>query len=255
MESKSAVAAKFTTLARDWSAREYNNPAAFMERRAALVQNWGATLSPGDRILELGCGDGALSCFLAGQGFDVTGVDISPGMIDEARRRATAAGVPAKFEVGDADTLKVTEHYEGIVSFMGAFFTYSQKPGVFLQAAMPFVRKKVILDWNFRSPGSFIDGAQVMRAAGLTNIEWRPWFISHQTTTPSDSGLRSWIEERPNLSLLLLTLKRWHYTVQLKGEKIDTEDVRNGSDEGWRGNPLPGSFLQRSLMTLGQLTR
>jgi|ERR1043166_2750848 SAM-dependent methyltransferase len=255
MESKSAIAAKFTPLARDWSTREYNNPTAFMERRAALVKNWGAALSPGDRILEIGCGDGALSCFLASQGFEVTGVDISPGMIDEARRRANAAGVSAQFEVADADSLKLTEQYDGIVSFMSALFTYSEDPAAFLQSAVPLVRKKVIVDWNFRSPGTFVDAAQVMQAAGLTNIEWRPWFVPYQTTQPSESGLRGWLEERPNLSLLLLMFKRWHYTIQLMGEKSDTEDSRNGSDDNWRGNPLPGSLVQRSLITLGQLTR
>ncbi|MFN2596483.1 MAG: class I SAM-dependent methyltransferase, partial [Pyrinomonadaceae bacterium] len=87
-EDKALTADKFTALSRGWSEREYTDPSAFMRRRAALVRDWGARLRPGDRVLELGCGDGALSCLLAAEGFDVTGVDIAPGMIAEARARA-----------------------------------------------------------------------------------------------------------------------------------------------------------------------
>jgi len=253
MVSKAETAEKFTALSRGWSQREYRDPASFMERRAALVRNWGATLQPGDRILELGCGDGTLSCFLARQGFEVTGVDISPGMIEEARRQAAVNGVSAKFEHADGDSFKVTEPYDAIVSFMSAFFTYLDDPATFIDSALPFVRKKLILDWNFRSPGSFVEAGQLMQQAGLQQIEWRPWLIPHTTVGTSPPSFRSWIEGRPNLSLLALILKRWHYTVYLKGERAGANG--NGANHSVQGNPLPGSFIQRSLIKFGQLTR
>ena len=252
MESKSVTAAKFTTVSRGWSEREYHDPASFMERRAALVQDWGARLQPGDRILELGCGDGALSCFLARQGFDVTGIDISPGMVEEAKQRAAREGVAVRFEVADGDSFEVAEPYDGVISFMSAFFTYSENPASFIKRATPFIRKKLIVDWNFRSPGTFVEAAEVLQAAGLRQVEWRPWLVPH--TTPRASRVRNWFEERPNLSLLLLTLKRWHYTVYLKGEKIDAARVRDGSNE-WHGNRLPVSLLQRSIIKVGKVTR
>ena len=86
-EDKALTAGKFSALSRGWSEREYRDPSGFMRRRAAMVREWGTVLRPGDRVLELGCGDGALSCVLASEGFEVTGVDISKGMIEEARRR------------------------------------------------------------------------------------------------------------------------------------------------------------------------
>jgi len=50
-------------------------------------------------ILELGCGSGRVTIPLAAAGLDVTGLDISPAMLDAARKRA--AGLPATFVAGD----------------------------------------------------------------------------------------------------------------------------------------------------------
>lgn len=54
-------------------------------------------LQPGERILDLGCGAGRHSIELAGRGYAVTGVDVSPFMLEEARKRASEAGVEAVF--------------------------------------------------------------------------------------------------------------------------------------------------------------
>jgi SAM-dependent methyltransferase len=53
------------------------------------------------RALELGCGTGVNAVWLAGQGFDVTAVDLSPLAIERARQRAADAGVTVNFLSGD----------------------------------------------------------------------------------------------------------------------------------------------------------
>jgi SAM-dependent methyltransferase len=254
-EDKALTAGKFSAIARGWSEREYGDIDGFMRRRAAWVREWGTRLRPGDRILELGCGDGALSCVLASEGFDVTGVDISKGMIDEARRRAERESSPARFEVADSDALKTEEPFDAVVSFMGAFFTYTENPSEFLARVVPRVRKKVIVDWNFRSPCAFEEAARALEAAGLHRVEWRPWLVPHTTRAPSRPGLRGRLEERPNLSLLLLTLKRWHYTIHFKGEKADAGTPEDDGAEKFEGHAVNGGFLQRTLIKLGQATR
>ncbi len=45
------------------------------------------------RAIDLGCGTGANVVHLAGQGYDVTGVDFSPVALEKARNRADDAGV------------------------------------------------------------------------------------------------------------------------------------------------------------------
>jgi len=51
----------------------------------------------GARILEAGCGDGLNVIYLAGLGYDVTGVDVSEAAISRARQVAAENGVRAEF--------------------------------------------------------------------------------------------------------------------------------------------------------------
>jgi SAM-dependent methyltransferase len=54
----------------------------------------------GGRALELGCGDGRKSLWLARRGWDVTGIDISPTAIGWARDKAAEASLTVDFRVG-----------------------------------------------------------------------------------------------------------------------------------------------------------
>jgi 2-polyprenyl-3-methyl-5-hydroxy-6-metoxy-1,4-benzoquinol methylase len=54
------------------------------------------------RVLDVGCGTGSLSIVLAGLGFDVTGIDISPAMIARSQEKAEQAGHDIQFQVMDA---------------------------------------------------------------------------------------------------------------------------------------------------------
>lgn len=53
------------------------------------------------RALELGCGTGTNSVWLAQHGFEVTGVDVAPLAIEQAEQRARAAGVRVQFLAAD----------------------------------------------------------------------------------------------------------------------------------------------------------
>ena len=54
------------------------------------------------QVLDLACGTGNVSELLAGEGFAVTGVDIAPGMIAQARRKRQEQGLPIAYAVQDA---------------------------------------------------------------------------------------------------------------------------------------------------------
>jgi ubiquinone/menaquinone biosynthesis C-methylase UbiE len=65
-----------------------------------LLRAW-APPAPAD-VLDVGCGTGSLSVLLAAAGHRVTGVDLSPRMIEQARAKLSACGLTGRFLVGDA---------------------------------------------------------------------------------------------------------------------------------------------------------
>lgn len=83
-----------------------------MRNRDELEGDWGLRLAsllreeadvrPGCRALDVGCGPGILSITLASLGADVTGIDLSPGMLREAEGNAAAHQLAVDFREGDA---------------------------------------------------------------------------------------------------------------------------------------------------------
>ncbi|GAA3683363.1 hypothetical protein GCM10022267_82690 [Lentzea roselyniae] len=68
--------------------------------RSELVRLVTSGRIPPGRAIDLGCGSGANSIFLAAHGFDVTGVDYSPVGLEKARR-ATPPSLSVSWLVGD----------------------------------------------------------------------------------------------------------------------------------------------------------
>ena len=75
-----------------WCVEQYRANAAFVPAYGEDLLSW---LEPrsGERILDLGCGDGSLTEKIAASGAAVVGVDGSPAMIDAARARGLDAHV------------------------------------------------------------------------------------------------------------------------------------------------------------------
>src|SRR5262249_14568313 len=90
-----------TGMTNQWNAAEYDAKHAFVyEKARGLVE----LLAPkaGERILDLGCGTGALTAEIAARGAEVLGVDRSEEMIGQARKKFPAL----RFEVMDARELR-----------------------------------------------------------------------------------------------------------------------------------------------------
>jgi 2-polyprenyl-3-methyl-5-hydroxy-6-metoxy-1,4-benzoquinol methylase len=61
------------------------------------------------RAIDLGCGSGRHTIYLAQHGFQVTGVDFSSAAIEKAHVKAEAAGVKVDFVVDDLTDLRQVE--------------------------------------------------------------------------------------------------------------------------------------------------
>ncbi len=73
-----------------WSAGTYHTHARFVSDLAGAVVEWLAP-QPGERILDLGCGDGVLTADLVRSGAQMVGVDSSPDFIAAAKGRGLDA--------------------------------------------------------------------------------------------------------------------------------------------------------------------
>jgi trans-aconitate methyltransferase len=67
---------------------------------------------PGEKIIDLGCGTGALSAEIAARGAEPLGIDGSPALVGQARM--LNAGL--SFTVGDAGDFTVTEPFDAVAS-------------------------------------------------------------------------------------------------------------------------------------------
>ena len=91
---------------------EFYNRAIHLEQRLAL-EPW-LKVTAGTRVLDVGCGVGRWSRLLAARGARVTGVDLSPTMIEQAQCRAATEGIAdrCRFEVQDLSNLNVGERFD-----------------------------------------------------------------------------------------------------------------------------------------------
>lgn len=91
-------------------------------RAAAL-----ATVQPGERLLDVGCGTGSLAVAAARHGARVVGIDRSRSMLALAREKATRAGVSVTFREGRLPVLPLPpEAFHEVFDVATATFTLSE---------------------------------------------------------------------------------------------------------------------------------
>ncbi len=69
------------------------------------------------RLLDVCCGTGTMCEMLIDEGYEVTGFDIAPEMIVEAKKKAIEKGIKIRYEVTDARTFDLADTFDGAFSF------------------------------------------------------------------------------------------------------------------------------------------
>ncbi|OKJ74992.1 class I SAM-dependent DNA methyltransferase [Streptomyces sp. CB02460] len=98
-----ATRASYDTVAADYAALLADELAAKHLDRAMLGAF--AAYAHGGPVADLGCGPGRVTAFLRDLGLDAFGLDLSPGMVAEARRRYPGL----RFEVGTMTALDLAD--------------------------------------------------------------------------------------------------------------------------------------------------
>lgn len=107
---------------RVWAAGDY--PAIARHLRPISVETLElAGVAAGQQVLDVGVGDGNTAIEAARRGAAVTGLDISPDLLDKARRRIAAEGFHVELHEGHAEDLPFADAtFDAVVSVLGVIF-------------------------------------------------------------------------------------------------------------------------------------
>ncbi len=161
-------------------------------------------LAEGGPVADAGCGPGHVSFYLAAAGADVTGFDLTPEMVTEARRRFPEL----TFEEGDLTDLPpppggggwaVAVAWYSMVHLAGselapaiALLSAAVRPGGWVAVALhvgsehrhldEWFDRPVDVDFTLHDAGAVLDA---FHTAGLTDVEWYgrgPYLAGLETT-------------------------------------------------------------------------
>jgi SAM-dependent methyltransferase len=194
-----------------WSASRYGAHARFVSDLGAPVLEMLAP-RPGERILDLGCGDGALTARLAERGCIVVGVDSSEDMVAAARARGIDARLLDAHELpfeGEFDAVfsNAALHWMKEPSRVVAGVRRALRPGgrfvgemggcgnvaAIERALLAAVRRRgleVESPWYFPRPEEY---RRVLAAGGFEVLHVELF----ERPTPLPGDIRDWLETMP----------------------------------------------------------
>jgi SAM-dependent methyltransferase len=120
--TSSEMAALKTKLRATWIAGDFGQIAKSYTSDAEEFINR-LNLAPGTKVLDVACGTGNLALPAARAGAVVTGVDIAPNLVEQARENARREGLNVRFDEGDAEALPYDDaSFDAVLTMFGAMF-------------------------------------------------------------------------------------------------------------------------------------
>jgi SAM-dependent methyltransferase len=193
-----------------WSAEAYAQNARFVAELGRPVVDLLAPL-PGERVLDLGCGDGALTAELGALGCIVTGVDASPELLAAARNRGLDV------VLGDGHALPFQAAFDAV--FSNAALVWMTRPDAVIAGVARALRPGGRFVAELGGIGNVAAIGTALRAvlleAGIDALALRPWYFPSpgeyterlerhgfdvevmeliHRPTPLPTGMAGWIE-------------------------------------------------------------
>lgn len=166
----------------------------------------------GNPILELACGTGRITIPLAEQGFDVTGVDITPEMLERAEQKAAVQGASIEWIRADARKLNLGRRFKMAFTTGNSFqaFLDSESQEDLLRTVRVHLIPGGVFAFETRNPNL----AALATGIGGADYEWA--FVDHAGRRVTALEQRRYDPES----------QVEHYTTQYRWT-----DDRNGSAE------------------------
>jgi SAM-dependent methyltransferase len=128
-------------------------------------------LPAGASIIDIGCGTGRHAVELARAGYAVTGVDISSGMLREARLAAERAGVGLELVQADATTFDLGREFDAAVCLCEGSFGLLGSDDAFEHDAAVLRRAFAAVKPGARFVLTLLNGMRMIRDATPEGVE------------------------------------------------------------------------------------
>ncbi len=155
----------------DWDPVTYGHHARFVADYGRSLIDW-LVPQPGEQVLDLGCGDGALTVELVATGANVVGVDASPRQIEAARRRGLRALVV------DGHELAFDGEFDAV--FSNAALHWMQRPDEVLAGVARALKAGGRFVGEFGGEGNVVSIVTALKNAlqrrGINFASVNPWY-------------------------------------------------------------------------------
>ena len=143
-----------------WSASDYAKNGRFVQELAGAVFAMLAP-KPGERILDLGCGDGTLTAEIKAAGADVLGVDTSDELLAVARMKGL------RVQKADGQALDFVQEFDAV--FSNAALHWMRKPELVIQGVARALKPRGRFVGEFGGHGNVAAIATAMRAVAKSH--------------------------------------------------------------------------------------
>jgi SAM-dependent methyltransferase len=168
------TSAKYAGAAAGWSEEQYADSVAYLRHRAELIVSLGPLLEPGERVLDLACGDAGLADFL--RPYEYLGVDASEDMVRAARVRGR------RVELADLNDYEPPEPVAATTCFRAIYYARDRR--AFFRRVAGYTEKKLVFDLNPRQYD--VDEVRAdLAAAGFDRVALQPFFVPQTRALPA----------------------------------------------------------------------
>jgi trans-aconitate methyltransferase len=163
---------------------------------------------PGEKILDLGCGDGALTLKIVTQGSDVVAIDSSPEMVEAARTLGLNAMIM------DGETMTFRSEFDAV--FSNAALHWMKRPDLVVSAVCQALRPGGRFVGECGGDGNVAVIASAMESAltkrGFSYEELSPWYF------PGDVEYKGLLESQ---GFQIESISLFPRTTRLPGNLVD----------------------------------
>jgi SAM-dependent methyltransferase len=198
LKSPEHIEAQYAAQAERWSDEQYADSAGYLRHRAELIVSLGPPLEPGERVLDLACGDGGLAEYLP-DWIRYLGVDASEPMVAAARARGREVVQSDLNDYVPPGPVAVTTCFRAIY--------YTRDRRAFFERARGYTERKLVFDLNPRQYRLGEVRAD-LESAGFGRLVVRPFFAPQQVRLPVPfAAVLRGLEGTGPLARLLLRLR------------------------------------------------